>query len=395
MRLDLSNRHLTEIPEYVFKNKDIEILDLSFNNLTNIPLNILKLQNLKILFLTSNKFRTIPKHLYLLKNLFMLSMKSNELEDINDCKLPISLKWLMLTDNKIKIIPDCFGNLVNLKKLSLSGNEIEYIPSMMINCKELELVRFSNNNIKRIPNWFFYLPKLSYFAYGSNPVIPDEDIDIELLDNIKITNSIGYGASGEVFEGYYNDNKVAIKKFHGKATGDGLAICEMNILSMLGQHDNLVSVLGKTTNGVIMELIDGYKTLGIVPNFHTITRDIIEKKLTLSQIKMIMIGICKAMVHLSEKQIIHGDLYAHNILYNDNNVKLTDFGASFYVKNRELYKPMELCEVRSFGYLLEDMIGVCDEKDDEIIDLINKCLNEDVKQRPTFNNILNKIDKFI
>jgi hypothetical protein len=80
--------------------------------------------------------------------------------------------------------------------------------------------------------------------------------------------------------------------------------------------------------------------------------------LPFSEILRICKGVCSAMVYLSFKQIIHGDVYAHNILYNDNIVKLTDFGASFHVESKDVYQKMELNEVRSFGYLMQDLINM-------------------------------------
>jgi predicted Ser/Thr protein kinase len=390
-KLDLSRRNLYEIPNYVFDDEDLEILDLAFNNINYIPEKISKLKNLKILFLTGNKFTDIP-NLNNLSNLFMLSFKSNMINHITEGNLPKSIKWLMLTDNLIKVIPDSFGELINLKKLSLSGNQIQFLPATMVNCKELELIRLSNNDIDFIPGPLLQLFKLSYVAFGANPCLEDKKGEIKMINfsDIIINKSIGKGASGEVFEGIYNNDKVAIKMFHGKATGDGLAETEISILSLLDKHPNLIHVLGKINEeGVVMELVDGYSVLGKVPNFDTITRDVMDHKLTIDQIKVIANGICSAMFYLTKKQIVHGDLYAHNILYKDNKVKLTDFGASFHVPQTELYKQFELNEVRAFGYLLEDMTSVCDDDTIIIKRIIDLCLLEDINKRPRFIDLIN------
>ena len=55
--------------------------------------------------------------------------------------------------------------------------------------------------------------------------------------------------------------------------------------------------------------------------------------------------------------ITHGDLYAHNILYkeDDGKAKLTDFGAASVVDLEHLEK-FEKLEVLAYGYLLEELL---------------------------------------
>lgn len=87
---------------------------------------------------------------------------------------------------------------------------------------------------------------------------------------------------------------------------------------------------------------------------------------------------------------MHGDLYAHNILINDDDhCYLGDFGAaSFYEPHR---KEFERIEVRAFGCLLEDMLSLCPIKEGNIYTILEelreKCMNEAVEKRPLFSEI--------
>lgn len=59
--LDLSNRNLTEVPQYVFKETQLETLDLSNNQLTGaIPGEIRFLLKLKTLDLSNNQLTGVP-----------------------------------------------------------------------------------------------------------------------------------------------------------------------------------------------------------------------------------------------------------------------------------------------------------------------------------------------
>ena len=100
--VDLSNEGLTEFPTELFAIKDtVEFMNFGNNELSTLPSNIGEFRSLKILFFAQNKFKTIPSQLRDLPQLYMLSFKSNQLEYIPENSLPISLSWLILTDNKL------------------------------------------------------------------------------------------------------------------------------------------------------------------------------------------------------------------------------------------------------------------------------------------------------
>src|SRR4028119_1059476 len=162
---------LTEFPSEIFALTDsLEILDLSNNHLRALPDEFERLKHLKIVFFTNNDFEEIPEVMRQCLGLKMVSFKSNQVASVGEHALPHSLRWLILTDNKIEKLPASLGSLSHLQKLMLAGNQLSSLPESMASCKNLELIRLSANQLTRLPPWLFALPRLSWLAYAGNPL---------------------------------------------------------------------------------------------------------------------------------------------------------------------------------------------------------------------------------
>ena len=139
-----------------------------------------------------------------------------------------------------------------------------------------------------------------------------------------------------------------------------------------------------------------FTNLGMPPNFDTCTRDVFpsHQQLNLDQALTILQNMAHAAQHLHSKGILHGDFYAHNILYQKDGASyLGDFGAaSCYDKKSTLATPIERIEVRAFGYLIEDLLGQTKEDNIHLFktlrNLKEDCLSVDYKNRPDFETIL-------
>ena len=67
----------------------------------------------------------------------------------------------------------------------------------------------------------------------------------------------------------------------------------------------------------VLEWAPGFVSLGKPPSMASITRDTYasEVRFSAAEIRSIASGIARAMAHLHERGLAHGDLYAHNILW--------------------------------------------------------------------------------
>ncbi|MFX7506976.1 hypothetical protein ABTJ37_21925, partial [Acinetobacter baumannii] len=83
----------------------LEILDLSGNELTALPDDLPRLHRLRIVFCSDNPFTELPAVLGRCPSLEMIGFKANRIEHVPAESLPPTLRWLVLTDNRIEQLP--------------------------------------------------------------------------------------------------------------------------------------------------------------------------------------------------------------------------------------------------------------------------------------------------
>lgn len=104
-------------------------------------------------------------------------------------------------------------------------------------------------------------------------------------------------------------------------------------------------------------------------------------------------GIASAAQHLHARALMHGDLYAHNILLSGQQALLGDFGAASFTSQHspEQTQALQRVEVWAFGYLLEELLARCSNSNDPLCArlpaLREACLNDVPARRPRFEVI--------
>ncbi|WP_373974696.1 leucine-rich repeat-containing serine/threonine-protein kinase [Chitinibacter sp. SCUT-21] len=374
-RLDLS-ANLSEFPRQIFDLADtLEILNLSGNQLSSLPDDLPRLHQLKVIFCSDNRFTELPAVLGQCAQLEMIGFRANLISHVPAESLPPQLRWLILTDNQITQLPEQLGQATRLQKLMLAGNQLRELPATLANCHNLELVRIAVNRFESLPECLLNLPKLAWLAFAGNPcadrveaaMVARYSVPKVAWSELSLGAQLGEGASGQIFAAEWlhegQVHKVAVKRFKSAVTSDGVPRCEMDACIAAGAHPNLIPVLAQIDDAenpaLVLGLIDqDYQILAGPPSLESCTRDIFapDAQYSVPVILTILKGIASALMQLNSHGLIHGDVYAHNILvHQDGTCLLGDFGAASFMPP-EHSVALAAIEMRAFACLIEDLI---------------------------------------
>jgi len=443
-RLDLS-AGLSHFPPEIYTLADtLEVLNLSGNQLNALPDDLPRLHRLKVIFCSDNAFTTLPAVLGRCAQLEMVGFKANRIADVPAESLPAQLRWLILTDNAITQLPATLGWRPRLQKLMLAGNRLRELPDLS-RCTQLELLRLAANRFETLPAWLLDLPRLSWLALAGNPLRapfgarpqqplrPDRpDIARIAWSQLQLEHALGEGASGVIHRALWQPpdqhapqdgrepptrqqppaRPVAVKLFKAAMTSDGLPDCEMAACIAAAGHPGLIAVEGvlhahpEGSAGLVLALLDpAYRALAGPPSLASCSRDVYADTLRLPVAAALAIArrIADVAAHLHAQGLMHGDLYAHNILWNGETQQpqcvLSDFGAaSFHDPASPAAEALQRLEVRAFGCLLEELIERADAAHAAETDALaamaalrDACLQPQVHARPSLAQVVGQL----
>ena len=404
-RLDLSCG-LTELPEEVFALADtLEVLNLSGNRLRDLPHQLTKLHKLQVLFASDNDFEVLPEVVGDCPSLQVVGFKANRIAQLPSAALPPALRWLILTDNALASLPTELGERPALQKLMLAGNQLQALPESLQGAHQLELLRISANRLREVPAWLTTLPRLSWLALAGNamgwtfahaPALPEVP-----WASITLGPLLGEGASGHIHRvqaaGW--PQALALKLFKGDVTSDGLPEDELAACLAAGEHPSLTTPVARLTDhpgqaqGLLMPLIPpAHLNLAGPPSLQSCTRDVYPPGFSLPAplAQGIARDVAHAVAHLHQRGVMHGDLYAHNILIDPvhGQARLGDLGAAtrLPMDPPELRQSLQALEVRAMGCLMEELSGHSEQAADWNA-LVRGCQSNTPSHRPTLSEI--------
>ncbi|KAL5179114.1 Integrin-linked protein kinase 1 [Glycine soja] len=244
--------------------------------------------------------------------------------------------------------------------------------------------------------------------FEPSPVLPplpnkcDWEVDPSELD---FSNSvcIGKGSFGEILKAHWRGTPVAVKRILPSLSDDRLVIQdfrqEVNLLVKL-RHPNVVQFLGAVTDRKPLMLITEYLRGG---DLHKYLKD----KGALSPSTAINFGldIARGMAYLHNEPnvIIHRDLKPRNVLLvnsSADHLKVGDFGLSKLIKVQSAHDVYKMTD----RYMAPEVLKHrrYDKKVDvrmdfdlalHVLRLTEQCWDADMKQRPSFIEIIKHLEK--
>jgi hypothetical protein len=398
----------------------LEILDVGDGELTTLPADFGRLCRLKILFCSGNRFDVLPPSLGDCGALSQIGFRRCGLREIPDEALPPRLRWLTLTDNRIARLPTSLGDRPLLQKAMFSGNRLTTLPPSLAGATRLELIRLGSNHFESLPGWLPELPALAWGSWSGNPFDARFGAAPNLFRGkripwreIEMGEALGEGASGRVHRALWRDAAgkrvlpVAVKLFRGAITSDGLPDSEITACLAAGEHPNLVGAHGRIEDhpageaALLTPLIpDGWRALAGPPDAESCSRDVYADGLRLTKATALQLasGIADAVAHLHARDLSHGDLYAHNILWDGDSgaSTLTDFGAASPLPAGAQGDSWRRVETRAFGLLLEELLDLCAPQDmtADLRVLARACTQPSVAARPTMAEVRTALASF-
>ena len=416
-RLDLSCGLETLPPEGFDLADTLEVLNLSNNRLSALPLELARLPKLKVIFCSNNPFTHLPEVLGDCAALEQVGFKACRIAHVPGAALPPRLRWLTLTDNAISQLPPEVGQRPALQKLMLAGNRLRGLPAGLADAQNLELLRLSANQFAHLPGWLTELPRLAWLALAGNPLgwHRAESAPMARLSwaQLQVDGLLGEGASGHIYRVHQagSTEGLALKLFKGAVTSDGLPEHELAACLAAGQHPALCTPNAELTDhpqgttGLLLPLIPPhYANLAGPPSLDRCTRDVYASglRIPVPAVMRLAQDMAQALAHLHRRGVMHGDFYAHNILWDPitGQALLSDFGAGTLLPMDQpaLSRALQALEVRAFGYLLEESVAhavVQDAADAGRLAAVNTlaqaCLRTKPAERPVMADVRDRL----
>lgn len=384
------------------------MLDLAGNALSALPAEMGRFAKLRVIFCSGNRFERLPPSLGDCAALSQIGFRATGLREIPAESLPPRLRWLTVTDNALQTLPDALGERPLLQKLMLSGNRLTRLPETLAGADSLELLRISANRLAELPRWVMRLPRLAWLACAGNPFEPAPEpapAPAVAWHHLRIEAALGEGASGLVHRARWHvpggteSLVVAVKLFKGRMTSDGLPEREMAACLAAGAHPRLTSALGAVIGhpdglqGLVMPLLpNGWRPLAQPPSLESCSRDVYDPalRLTPESVRRLALATAEAAAHLHRRGLLHGDLYAHNILWDGAKGEsvLSDFGAASTLPPGESGLALQRIEACAWGILMGELLDRATEPMHSLQAIHLQCVNPDPAARPLMAEVV-------
>lgn len=144
------------------------------------------------LILSDNKIREIPESIKKLRGLSRLALNDNRIEEIHPgIGTLVELTWIDLTRNRLQTLPDEMANLKKVSGLGLSENNFSEIPRCIFRMTNLRKFGFFSNKVQTISKDIRSLVNLVKIDLSNNEIVslPEEFCELRNLNWLNLSNN--------------------------------------------------------------------------------------------------------------------------------------------------------------------------------------------------------------
>lgn len=223
-------------------------LSLPNNLLKNIPDEIFSLPILNRLDLSQNHINAISDQLSSLTSLEFLDLSDNELSDINQVKLPSSLRKLVLERNQLSMTSVAEFNYGRVRELDLSFNQLNgsLKPSSFLNSYTLRNLDLSFNALVSLTNQCFaWCPKLKNLNLKHNKIEVMQPLAFVQLRSLK---SLDLSSNGilelplDIFKPLVNLEHLDLSNNHLQVISSTLTTGLVSLDTLKLAHNDIIKI---------------------------------------------------------------------------------------------------------------------------------------------------------
>jgi hypothetical protein len=365
-----------------------------------------------VLFCSGNRFERLPPSLGDCMALSQVGFRGCGIREVPAEALPPNLRWLTLTDNTIEGLPEAIGRRPALQKVMLAGNRLQDPARKPGGPRQAGTAALGGQPVRGPAALVGRAPQPGLAGLGRQSVRPrraDGPGRGRLVLAASWAAGGAAGASGDVHEALWTDGgetrPVAVKLFKGAMTSDGLPEREMAACLAAGAHPNLTSALGRIdghpdgVQGLLMPLLPAdWRVLAGPPSLESCSRDVYDPALRLDLDVALRIArdVGTGAAHLHAGGLSHGDLYAHNTLWDGQMgaAVLSDFGAASFLPDGP-GDPLARLDVLAWGRLLGEVLALSDEASPGLRDLQAYCEQPHPAHRPGMAEAVEALAGFV
>ncbi|KAL2913442.1 U1 snRNP protein [Polyrhizophydium stewartii] len=159
------------LPDFFGNLKNLELLYINMNSIKELPKSIMQLSRLDQIVVGTNVIAELPSEPPGWKIITGLGLETNELKELPDwIGTLIKLEWIDLDDNHLETLPQSIGNLERLMRL-LSNNRLKSVPDSICELRSLRRLLLNNNLLSSLPDNIGNMQMLAVLELNSNSIV--------------------------------------------------------------------------------------------------------------------------------------------------------------------------------------------------------------------------------